>query len=99
MASACPVQPIAVQALGHPAFAPVETVTTDQTQIPQTRRAPVSKYCFQQSSLWHDYKWKKMALIFKFRQVRSSSHKTRNALTVWEMFSYSSPFELAFISQ
>lgn len=71
-----------MQARGHPVFAPVETVTTDQTQIPQTRLAPVSKYSFQETSLWHDYKGKnvlfkllKIALFFKFRQVCSSSHK------------------------
>lgn len=52
MASACLVQPIAVPAWEHPVFAPVEMVTTAQTQILQTLCAPVSQDCFQLPALF-----------------------------------------------
>lgn len=52
MASACLVQPIAVPAREHPVFAPVEMVTTAQTQILQTLCAPVSQDCFQLPALF-----------------------------------------------
>lgn len=46
-AFACPALLTAVLARGHPAFAPVETVTTDQTRTLQTPHAPVSSHPFQ----------------------------------------------------
>lgn len=43
----CPAPLKAMLAQGHPAFAPVETVTTDQTWTLLTLHAPVSSHHFQ----------------------------------------------------